>query len=106
MYESSALCSRWWQHSSHDKMELRDGMAECARAGAVEAKLQERAAMQHRGPSLAEAAASTKLAAQRIRASMAAADLIGLAGRAARTAKALRVPARPPAQRAPLPDPS
>ena len=53
--------------------------------------------MQHRGPTLAEAATSTKHAAQRIRASLAAADLIGLAGRAVGTARALRMPARPSA---------
>lgn len=59
-------------------------------AGALEARLQESAKMQRQAPSVAELAASTKVAARRARATLAAANLAGLAARLAGTARALR----------------
>lgn len=60
-------------------------------AGALEARLQESARMQRpSGPSVAELAASTKVAASRARATLAAANLAGLAGRLVGSARSLR----------------
>ncbi len=68
----------------------------CA-AGAVEARLQERARMKHTAPSVAELACSTKVAAKQARAVLAAADLAGLAARLLGSARALRSSSSRPA---------
>lgn len=60
----------------------------------MEAGLQQRAQMGHRGPSVAELASKTKGAAQKARASLAAADLLRLAARAGSAARSLRLPAQ------------
>ncbi|CAL8463806.1 g3340 [Coccomyxa elongata] len=61
-----------------------------AARSALEARLQESARMQRPGPSVAELAASTKVAASRARATLAAANLAGLAARLVGSARALR----------------
>ncbi|EIE18818.1 hypothetical protein COCSUDRAFT_59748 [Coccomyxa subellipsoidea C-169] len=61
-----------------------------AARSALEARLQESAKMQRQAPSVAELAASTKVAATRARATLAAANLAGLAARLVGTARALR----------------